>query len=175
MRRVLIGLALVLAAMPARAETMDKKMIRCGSENAKISISGCTAVLQAKPAAPDHWRLAAYIYRGKSYQGKGLEELAFADFTSALALNPDTDGLIGLHAAISLYYYKKNLFAECIASASKVIALEPDMAMGYRLRGSAYEQTGERDKAIADYRIALKIDPDAENLKAALSRLGVPP
>jgi tetratricopeptide (TPR) repeat protein len=175
MRHVLIGLVLVLAVTPARAETMDKKMIRCGSEDAKISISGCTAVLQAKPAAPDHWRLAAYIYRGKSYQGKGLGELAFADFTSALALNPDADGLTGLHAAIAYYYYNKHLFAECIASASKVIALEPNMAMGYRLRGSAYEMTEQRDKAIADYRMALKIDPDAENLKAALSRLGVTP
>ena len=81
----------------------------------------------------------------------------------------------GLHAAISLYYYNKHLFAECIASASNVIALKLDAAMGYRLRGSAYEQTGERDKAIADYRMALKFDPDAENLKDALSRLGVTP
>ncbi|MGA2056856.1 MAG: tetratricopeptide repeat protein [Bradyrhizobium sp.] len=175
MRHVLIGLALVLAAMPAAAQTRDKNMIKCGSEDVKISIPGCTALLQAKPAAPDDWRLAAYIYRGQSYQKKGLEELAFADFNNALALNPDAEGLTGLHAAISLYYYKKNLFAECIASASKVIALRPDMAMGYRLRGSAYEMTEQRDKAIADYRTALKIDPDAENLKAALSRLGVTP
>ena len=69
----------------------------------------------------------------------------------------------------------KNISSECIASASKAIAIAPNMAMGYRLRGCAYEETEQSDKAIADYRIALKIDPDAENLKAALSRLGVTP
>jgi lipoprotein NlpI len=86
MRHVLIGLALVLAAMPATARTMDHgpNMIKCGSEDVKISIAGCTALLQAKAAVPDDWRLAAYIYRGQSYQKKGLEELAFADFTNAL-------------------------------------------------------------------------------------------
>jgi tetratricopeptide (TPR) repeat protein len=130
MRHVLIGLALVLAAMPASAQTMDKNMVKCGSENVKTSISGCTAVLQAKPAMSAEWRIVAYIYRGQSYQKKGHEELAFADFNDALALNPDAEALTGLHAAIGLYYYNKPLFAECISSASKVIALKPDMAMG---------------------------------------------
>ena len=73
MRHVLIGLALVLAAMPATARIMDKNMIKCGSEDVKISIAGCTALLQAKPAVPDDWRLAAYIYRGQSYQKKVLK------------------------------------------------------------------------------------------------------
>jgi len=176
MRRVLIGLALVLAAMPAGAQTAEKNIAKCDSENLDISIAGCTAMIQAKPAMSAEWQLAAHYNRGLGYAKKGLQDLAIADFTSAIALKPRPETLANLHGAIGLAYFHKQLYAECIVYASMMIELQPNKdAAGYRVRGYAYELSGERDKAIADYRMALKFDPDAENLKAALSRLGVTP
>jgi tetratricopeptide (TPR) repeat protein len=174
MRRVLIGLALVLTAVPAGAQTIAKNIANCGNDNVDISIAACTAILRAKPISTD-WLLAAYFGRGLSYRDKGLQDLAIADFTSAIALKPKLQTLANLHSGIAMAYISKHLYAESIASSSKVIELKPDDAAGYQLRGYAYELSGQRDKAIADYRIALKFNPDAENVKQALTRLGVAP
>src|SRR5665213_1674880 len=46
------------------------------------------------------------------------------------------------------------------------------MADAYDNRGAAYEKKGLRDKAIADYRAALKLDPTD---RYALKRLGAKP
>ena len=176
MRRVLIGLALVLVATSASAQTTEKNIAKCGSENVNISISACTAMLQAKPATSAEWRLAAYYARGLNYSEKGLYDLAIADFTNAIALKPRPETLANLHGAIGLAYLHKQLYAECIVYTSRMIELQPNKdATGYRVRGYAYELSEQRDKAIADYRMALKFDPEAENLKAALIRLGVTP
>ena len=176
MRRALIGMTLVLVAMSANAQTIEKNIAKCGNENANVSISACTAMLQAKPAMSSERRLAAYYGRGSAYLfAKKDYDRAIADFTNAIALKPDTEILSHLHAGIGMAYSHKQLFAESIASASKAIELKPDESIGYRVRGYAYELSGQRDKAIADYRMALKFDPDAENLKAALIRLGVTP
>jgi tetratricopeptide (TPR) repeat protein len=175
MRSILIGMALVLVATSASAQTIEKNIAKCESENVAIRISGCTAMLRAKPAMSSEWRLAAYFRRGNAYLfDKKDYDRAIADFTNALALEPDTE-TSHLHAGIGMAYLHKQLFAESIASASKAIELKPDESTGYRVRGYAYESSGQRDKAIADYRMALKFEPEAENLKAALIRLGVTP
>jgi tetratricopeptide (TPR) repeat protein len=176
MRCIMIGLVLVLAAMPVRAQTLEKNIANCGNDNDDISIAACTSILKAKPPVSEEWRLAAYYARGNAYRDKGLEDLAIADFTRAIALKPaDIKILANLHGAIGWSYYRKKLYAECIAYTSKMIALNPDEGGGYQLRGSAYELSDQRDKAIADYRMALKFNPGAENVKAALIRLGVTP
>jgi tetratricopeptide (TPR) repeat protein len=176
MRRILIGMALVLVAMSASAQSIEKNIAKCGSKNVDISISACTAMLRAKPAMSPKWQLAAYFMRGNAYLfGKKDYDRAIADFTSALVLEPDTENSPQFHAGIGMAYLHKQLFAESIASTSKAIELKPDESGGYRVRGYAYELSGQRDKAIADYRMALKFDPEAENLKAALIRLGVTP
>jgi tetratricopeptide (TPR) repeat protein len=175
MRRVLIGLALVLAAIPASAQTSAKNIANCGNKNADISIAACTAMLQAKPAMSMEYRQGAYFTRGNAYDGKGLEDLAIADFTSAMALKPDPETLANLYLARGFASYHKSLFAQSIADFSKMIVLKPDYADVYKLRGGAYELSGQLDKAIADYRTALKLEPDAKAVKDALSRLGVAP
>jgi tetratricopeptide (TPR) repeat protein len=175
MRRALIGLALMLAAMPAGAQIAGKTIDNCGNKNVDISIAACTAMLTAKPVMSTDWRLAAYYARGQSYSEKGLEDRAIADFTSAMALRPELQTLVNLQGSISMSYIRKHLYAESIASSSKMIELKPDDADGYQLRGYAYELDGQRDQAIADYRTTLKFHPDAENVKQALTRLGVTP
>ncbi len=53
-----------------------------------------------------------------------------------------------------------------------MIVLEPKTANYYILRASVYEKTGAKDKAIADYRKALEIDPSNKDAQAGLKRLG---
>jgi tetratricopeptide (TPR) repeat protein len=175
MRQFLIGLALVLAAMPAGAQTVDKNLSNCESKDIELSISGCSAMLQAKPAMIPKFRLAAYMTRGLRYHDKGLEEQAIADFTNAMALKPSADTLATLHAARGMAYYAKNLYPQSIADFSETIALKPDYADAYKLRGGAYQMNGQLDNAVADYRAALKLEPDAQAVKDVLKRLGAKP
>jgi tetratricopeptide (TPR) repeat protein len=177
MRRFLIGLALVLVAMPVEAQIVTEKAdANCSSDDVDVSISACTAILRSKTTMSDLFRLAAYYRRGLSYSKKGLQDRAIADFKNAIALKPAPETLVNLHGAIAMAYYREQHFAECIAVATQVIAMQPNgAAIGYRLRGTAYEFSEQPDKAIDDYRAALKFDPDSPNLKAALSRLGATP
>jgi Flp pilus assembly protein TadD len=61
---------------------------------------------------------------------------------------------------------------DAIADFSTVIRLKPTYASGYTMRGGAYEMAGEKHRAIADFRIALALDPSLETVKSAIRRLG---
>ena len=166
---------MVLAAVPASAQTVDKFTSNCESKDIDLSISGCSAMLQAKPAMTPKFRLAAYMTRGLGYHNKGLEDQAIADFTSAVALKPGVDTLATLLSARGMAYYGKTLYPQSIADFSETITLKPDYADAYKMRGSAYQMNGQLDNAIADYRAALKLDPDAQGVKDVLKRLGAEP
>ena len=66
-----------------------------------------------------------------------------------------------------------------IALNAKDIPLHPVFASqyagAYGHRADAYEHKGVIDAAIADYRAALKLDPDMQSAKDALTRLGAVP
>jgi lipoprotein NlpI len=175
MRRALIGLIAVLAAMPAWAQTRDEYIANCESKDVDLSIRGCTGMLQLKPQMTPEFRLAAYFTRAMRYHGKGLEDQAIADFTNAMTLKPGHDTLANLYSGRGMAYYAKSLFVQSIADFSQTIALKPDYADAYKMRGSAYQMKGELDSAIADYRAALKLDPDAQSVKDVLKRLGAAP
>jgi len=53
--------------------------------------------------------------------------------------------------------------------------MTPKGAHSLGTRGAIYEKLGQRDKAIADYRAALEIDPSDQFAKDWLKRLGVTP
>ncbi len=56
-----------------------------------------------------------------------------------------------------------------------VIALDPSGADGYVGRGMAYAEKNEFDRAIADFRRALEIDPSDQSTKDFLKMLDVTP
>jgi Flp pilus assembly protein TadD len=62
-----------------------------------------------------------------------------------------------------------------MADYTKTIALKPNGAEAYHNRGVIYEKKGLHEKAIADYRSALRLDPNNNDSKRALERLEVAP
>ena len=52
------------------------------------------------------------------------------------------------------------------------IKAEPNDPAGYFNRGIVLEAKGEREKAIADYRKAIELDPGFGEARAALKELG---
>jgi tetratricopeptide (TPR) repeat protein len=91
----------------------------------------------------------AYDRRGLAYAHMGQYDQAIADYTQEIALNAKN---IQLHPGFSFQY-----------------------ANAYSHRGGAYEHKGGIDAAIADYRAALKLYPDMQSAKDALTRLGAVP
>ena len=70
---------LVIAAPPAFAETSSD----CASDNHEVAIPACTQLIQKNPHD------ATYYYnRGISYRETGKLDLAMADYTRAIELNP---------------------------------------------------------------------------------------
>lgn len=54
-----------------------------------------------------------------------------------------------------------------------VSGIEPTSSNGHHALGEAYEQAGQKEKAIAAYQTALKFDPQYQSAQDALKRLGV--
>jgi tetratricopeptide (TPR) repeat protein len=116
--------------------------------------------------------VAGYFNRGNAYFKKGQYDLAIADYSEALRRNPkDPAGIIwnrgNAHA-------EKRDYPGAIADYDQAIALSPKFADYYRIRASTYEKMGERDRAIADYRRALSLNPSNQAAKNGLQHLIAP-
>ena len=106
MRGILIGLALVLIALPAWAQGRQDNWRLCADKNPDLSIGGCTAVIQSTGQETDAGFAAAYFKRGDAYYSKGLYDQAIADETQAISLKPD---LTGAYSHRGLAYEQKGL------------------------------------------------------------------
>jgi tetratricopeptide (TPR) repeat protein len=173
MRRILIGLALMLCAPPAWAQTTNENL--CMSADPDIKIVGCTAVIQSGQETKANLAVT-YNNRGMAYLRKGLFDQAITDFNRAILLAP---GDFVSYADRGIAYKNKGLYDNAIADYTKAIAIMPATASGlaptYYNRGLAYELKGQRDLAVADYRAALKIDPNFRGPTDHLKSLGVAP
>jgi len=66
-------------------------------------------------------------------------------------------------------YQRLERYPESIPILEKLAAVHPDQAVTGFLLGAAYERTGQRDKAVAEFRRVLQVEPD---FHAALNYLG---
>jgi tetratricopeptide (TPR) repeat protein len=117
------------------------------------------------PASPTGDRnIAAILFE----QGKFAE--AAAAYAKLVKDKPDDSGL---HASLSGALGALGRYDQAFAEASKAIELDPLNAEAYHNRAVIHERKGERDAAIADYRLALKANSSYAATRQALSRLGV--
>ena len=171
MRAIFIGLALALIAAPVWAQTRADNVSRCLGGDPDARVAGCSVLIQSGQETSGGLAVA-YNNRGLAYKAKGLHDPAIADFTQAVALNPQlAEAYVGRGAA----YGAKGLYDEAIADETQAIALNPQSANAYNNRGLAYEAKGLHDQAIADYRAVLKLNPTEQDALNGLKRLGATP
>jgi tetratricopeptide (TPR) repeat protein len=137
MRRILTGLALMLAALPARAQTPQTYAAQCAGSNRDLAIDGCTALIQIKNQT---YKLLVFAYGNRAWA-----------------------------------YHLKGEDAKGLRDADMALQLEPENADVLETRAEIHEKLGQRDKAIADYRAALKIDPAMKQAQDGLGRLHAAP
>ncbi len=173
MQRILIGLALALAAaLPAWAQT-QQQIDWCYAPTATDdqTIAGCTAMIQSgryTGTGLSH----AYNNRSTGYSGKHQWDLALADQNRAI--QADAKNAEAYNNRCDSYNHK-SLYDQAIADCTRAIALKRNYAHAYEKRGFAYEKKGFRDKAKSDFRAALKINPKDSVASEGLKRLGAKP
>ena len=164
-------------------------------------VAHCTTVIDSPEVKPDA-RAQALVARGFGYIAQKELARALADFEAAIDQNPnlaaahyyrgailsqsDPDaGLAAIDKAISLnakdpdffrerasIHEKRKDYPRAIEDLTTAIGLAKNPKTELFLRGSAYEDSGDPDKAIADFQASLLLDPDNDVLRRHLSRLG---
>ncbi|GHU83501.1 hypothetical protein FACS189468_8640 [Spirochaetia bacterium] len=110
---------------------------------------------------------AALRERGIEYGKTGEYDLAIADFTAALKINPkDAYAYCGR----GLAYFIKGEYDLAITDLTQAIKLDPKFDGSYALRGEAYRMKGQYDAAISDCSEAIRLNPDLDRAYASRGR-----
>lgn len=122
MRKLLIGLAMALIALPAWAQTRDENLAQCAGGDPDASISGCTALLQSGQESA----LLSSIYtdRGLAYAKKGLYDQAIGDLNQAIALVPTNAYAYNDRATA---YIREGRRDQAIADYRQALVLDPTL------------------------------------------------
>src|SRR5450759_4199183 len=73
--------------------------------------------------------------------------------------------------ALGEYYASKKQYKSLLVAVGPVAAANPDLADLQYLLGEAYENLGQKDKALAAYNNAIQFAPDLKPARDALRRL----
>jgi len=117
----------------------------------KAAIKGCSEVIRENPQAA--W---AYYSRGSANSAMGDTNLAMADVTKAIELEPGNAAYLLFRAMLFLH---DNAFEDAIADANKSIELNPKSADGYLGRAIIHGKSGNFEGAAQDCAHAFKFDP----------------
>lgn len=155
---VVAAISLAAATLPvsARAQTLKENEQHCQDSDPKVSISGCTALIQSPQQSTDILAIA-YFGRGNAYNETGQYDLAIADYSQAIQLNPN---YVEAFDNRGQTYYDKAQYDLAIADYNQAIRIKPDFADAYTNRGVAYVGEGQLDLAIADYNTAIRLQPN---------------
>ena len=132
---------------------------------------------------PNRWN--AYSARGSTYQYMHQYDKALADFDKAIeliniSLDKDFESLPSVYGNKARIYEKMhqpNKVRECqekeLEAYTLVIQKKPDDRLYYTLRANVYDELGEHQKAIADYKTAISLPHHLnEEVKESMDKLG---
>jgi tetratricopeptide (TPR) repeat protein len=124
-------------------------------QDTNLSLTACSNILQRGEESRDN-QAVAYSSRGDAYRAKGLFDMAFADYTRAIELNPNYEQA---YYGRSYIYMKKGEFDAAIADCTRAISANPKYENAYICRGYTYFRKGDAGQAVADYTRAISVNP----------------
>ncbi len=186
-----VGLLLILAWMAGHAwsatirgtSTLPRVLTVTAVLAAALLLIVCTrrqlGHWQTTEALYDHAvRLAPrapllYLNRGKFHSGRGDQDRAMRDFTTAIELEPRMAEAYNNRGTVRAM---TGSFDQAVADFSRALELNPGSAEAWYNRGSAWSDQGDFDRAIGDFDRAIRLKPgDARaynNRGNALARKG---
>lgn len=102
----------------------------------------------------------AYMLRGRAHLAAYEAERSVSDFTKAIALRPYD---IGTKLDRAQAYIELKRYPEAIADTDSALALDPDLARAYNLRGTAVRAMGDTHRAVSEFLRAVELQPNADN------------
>jgi tetratricopeptide (TPR) repeat protein len=107
---------------------------------------------------PDNRAAESYVYqmRGGLYFHRGDHDLALADYTALIRLQPNSATVYHYRGVV---YAAKGAHEQAIADFTEAIRLEPTVARVHNQRAWSYLQTGKMAEALADANRAVALDP----------------
>jgi tetratricopeptide (TPR) repeat protein len=118
------------------------------------TIEGCTALVQ--PGNLHGRDLAIVLYnRGLSYENTKQFNLALADLSQAVSLDPNYAEAFDERANV---YLKTGNYDRAMPDYNRAIALQPNKARYYSNRGYTNYKKGDIDRSLADLNRAIALD-----------------
>jgi tetratricopeptide (TPR) repeat protein len=99
---------------------------------------------------------ADFERRGTHYANRGRADLAVADLSQALKLDPKLDGALSQRGEVLFHLGD---FENAVTDFDKAIALNDRKARTFLARGMTQLHLGDREKAAEDFDSAIKLDP----------------
>lgn len=118
-------------------------------------LSGCSAVIRVATTSPTDLAIA-YNNRGADYAAQKNFVRAIVDYDRAISLRPDFADTIVNRATM---FYAQNQYARAILDLDQALQLKPEKEV-YMFRAGSFTQLRMYDRAISDYREALRIAPN---------------
>ncbi len=100
-----------------------------------------------------------YDSRGSNYFLMGELDLAFADFNTAIDLDPKN---ASVYVSRGNVYLRQNEIDLALKDYNTALEINPKNVRGLYRRGDFYSRLGQWDLAFADYNAAIEIDPQDE-------------
>ncbi len=99
-----------------------------------------------------------YCIQGDEYSAKGLYEMAIAQYTRAIEINPKCcEAYTGRGLVYCLFI--KDLYEEALSDFTKSIDLNPSNTLALHGRGMIYFMKGLYDLALRDFTRVLEVNP----------------
>jgi len=95
-----------------------------------------------------------YFYRGQAYIAKGENNLALADFSKVIELNPL---LVNAYNNRGVVYLSQGKYKEALADINRAIQLDPSDFDAYIVRANIEEKNKEFDMATKDFTYAQQL------------------
>ena len=136
---------LALAFSPAHGEAQsDQNPCYDPKASADETIAACSELLRSGSLS-DKGTAIAYYNRGIGYHAKGQEDLAIADYTAALRINPN---YANAYYGRGFVYHARGQEDLAIADYTSVLRINPNNAYAYNNRGAAYHAKGDRKSVV---------------------------
>ncbi|MEQ1710880.1 MAG: tetratricopeptide repeat protein [Hyphomicrobium sp.] len=146
----------------------------CNSEDDATKLRGCTALIK-DGTHPAEVRAIALSRRSDAHLASGALDQAIVDRIEARKLEPaHAEHAVRLGDAYRLrgeLLITRNEFDQGIHDFTEALSISADNHRALFGRGQAYLAKGDRDRALADFVAAARIDPTATDYTVAVARV----
>jgi lipoprotein NlpI len=122
------------------------------------AIESCSDALQAG-GLDNAQTFMAYLYRGMAHNSRNEHDAAVADYTEAMAADPDHKDTDFAHFERGAAYADDKQYEKALADFDAAVKLKPDEGTYYVVRGNTRFDLGSNSDAITDLSKGIQLDP----------------